>query len=304
MLFKKSFKKSLLLCYSSNLLISSYSHIGFKKNLTSHFFRKAVFCFYSNIAIINPFLTLANLKFSLNFLFKLMLKNLKTCFAIFNFPNSFLRYFSFKNQFFFFNSWVSGFLTNYSSHRKFKVSRRNKFCTYLPSSIVVFGAEPQKSVDIAMEANKLLLPAFIFVDSLSNPSTHSYWIPINLKSGFTKIFFINLVNSFLIKFFYLKKFFFLKNFFELFKKKKKFKRMHRFDFIKKKRKRSFFFKDFYSLIWRFDNAHTLDLIQVFNYKLIIFQKKYPQRGDKIEEKIKSMQRVLVRRAERIKKKCV
>ena len=104
MLSKKYFNNNLLFLYSTNLLISNYSHIGFKKNLTAHSFRKALLCFYSNIAIINPFLTLANLRFSLSFLFKLLLKNLRTCFVLFDFPELFKKYFLFKNQFYFFNN--------------------------------------------------------------------------------------------------------------------------------------------------------------------------------------------------------
>lgn len=300
MLFKKKFNKNLLLSYSSNLLISNYSHIGFKKNLTSHSFRKALLCFYSNIAIINPYLTLANLRFSLNFLFKLLLKNLKTCFVIFDFPKSFRKFFSFKDQFFFFNNWVSGFLTNYSSHRKFNVSKRNKFCTYLPSSIVVFGAKSQKSADIAMEANKLLLPSFIFIDSLSNPSIHSYWIPMNLKSGYTKIFFINLVNSFLIKFFYLKRFFFLKNFFELFNTKE-FKRRHTIVTLKNKKINRFFFKEFYSFFKQSRRARTLFLLKNLWTKIMLFQKKYPERLYLIQYKLDSLKRIIKKKIKIIKK---
>ena len=223
MLSKKYFNNNLLFLYSTNLLISNYSHIGFKKNLTAHSFRKALLCFYSNIAIINPFLTLANLRFSLSFLFKLLLKNLRTCFVLFDFPELFKKYFLFKNQFYFFNNWISGFLTNYRSNKKYGLIRKNRFCPRMPSSIVVFGAGPQKACDVAAEANKLLIPAFIFADSLSNPSNYSYWIPMNLKSGYTKLFFANFVNSVLKKAFIFRRFFFLKTFLDFYKKNKKFK---------------------------------------------------------------------------------
>lgn len=218
MLVKKHFKTALLNTYSSNLLIFNYCHIGFKKNLTSHFFKKAILCFYSNVAIINPPLILANLKFCLTFLFKLLLRGLKTCFILFNFPKFFRRIFFFSNQFYFFNTWVSGYLTNRTA-RRFNFPKRRKYCARIPSSLVVFGAEAQKGIDIAYESDKLLIPSFIFADSLSNLSKYSYWIPMNLKSGYTKIFFANLVNNFLEKVNIFRKLFFFRNVFELHNKK-------------------------------------------------------------------------------------
>lgn len=301
MLFKREFKKKLLYCYSSNLLISSYSHIGFKKNLTSHAFRKALLCFYSNVAIINPALTLANLKFSLNFLCKLLLKNIKTCFILFNFSDNFKKYFLFKDQFYFFNNWISGFLTNYSSARPFGILRRNRFCSHMPGSLVVFGAEPQKSIDIASEANKLMIPAFIFVDSLSNPSNHSYWIPINLKSGYTKVFFINLVNSFLEKIFYLRKCFFVKRCLDFFKNDPKFKRNHSLDSVTREKIKDLFFRDFRKLRRKAGKAWTIEDIRNFHIELKILEKRYPYLIWRVREQIYKVKRFLKRRFLKLKK---
>lgn len=296
MLFnKKYFNNNLLFCYSTNLLISNYSHIGFKKNLTVHFFRKALLCFYSNVAIINPFLTLANLKFSLSFLFKMLIKNLRTCFVLFDFPELFKKHFSFKNQFYFFNNWISGFLTNYKFNKKYGIIRRNRFCPRLPSSIVVFGAEPQKACDVASEANKLLMPAFIFADSLSNPSNYSYWIPMNQKSGYTKLFFANFVNSMLKKSFIFRRFFFLKTFYNFFQKNKKFKAQHKLRvFIKKKRidlliQRIILIRK--QLDFLQDRSTILNIKKIF----INFKKKHPKLLWRIRIKINKIIKIINRK---------
>ena len=57
---------------------------------------------------------------------------------------------------------------------------------------------------------------------------------MNLKSGYTKLFFANFVNSVLKKAFIFRRFFFLKTFFDFYKKNKKFKSFHRLKFFVKK----------------------------------------------------------------------
>lgn len=166
-------KSSLIINYSTNNLISNYTHIGFKKTLTIHSFRKAILGFYSNVTIINPALTLANLKFSLNFFFKLMLKNQRVCFVVHNYPNIFFKKFNFKNQFFFFNCWIPGFITNFK-YTRVNSKKGRKFHPYIPAALFLFGVDPQKAANMIKESSRFLVPTFCCIDSNTSPSLFPY----------------------------------------------------------------------------------------------------------------------------------
>lgn len=288
---RRHFKTALLNIYSSNLLIFNYCHIGFKKNLTSHSYKKAILCFYSNVAIINPPLILANLKFCLNFLFKLLLRGLKTCFILFNFPKFFRKFFFFSSQFYFFNTWISGYLTNRTA-RRYNFPNRKKYCARIPNSLVVFGAEPQKSIDIAYEANKLLIPSFIFADSLSNLSKYSYWIPMNLKSGYTKIFFANLINNFLEKVTIYRKFFFFKNMHELYHKKIYTKRLQSLSTVIEEKELRDFVSAYSKLFLKWKkHANTPEEISSLFQSIIDFKKAFPKNLWRVQRAVNKIKRL-------------
>lgn len=205
------FKKNMIFRYSTNYLISNYTHIGFKKNLTLHSFKKALLGFYSNIAIINPGLTLASLRLTLNFILKLALGGKKTCFGFFGFPEALDSTFLLRGNYYFLNCWIAGSFTNHFFAKKASIFKK-RFFPYIPSSMTFFGYEPHIAVEIAKETEKVLIPSFAFIDSHVNPSHFMYWIPMNSKSGHTKVFFLNFVKSFVVRSFLLKKFNFFNRF--------------------------------------------------------------------------------------------
>lgn len=181
---------SLLNYFCKRQLIEHYTHIGFKKNQTHHVFRSVLLGFHHNVSIINPVATFSRLIFFSRMLLKLMLKNQKVCFILFNIPQSYSLNQKFSKQFFFFNMWPAGLLTNYLNIKLNKNLTKSYYFLQLPSALVLYGLEPSKLFSIVNEANILLLPSFSFVDSDIDPSFLPYWIPTNTKSGYSKLFFL------------------------------------------------------------------------------------------------------------------
>jgi len=96
--------ENLLIRYSKNLLISNYTHLGFKARLLHQNFRKAILGEYSGISIINPALTLSTLRYQARFLFNLALSNQKICFVAFEIPKYFRKELQLSSHYYLLNN--------------------------------------------------------------------------------------------------------------------------------------------------------------------------------------------------------
>lgn len=183
--------EELLLRYSKNLLISHYTHIGYKSYLLHPNFRKAAYGEYSGVTIINPALTLATLRLHARFLFNLSTSNQKICFVAFEISKRVRRALKLHSHYYLINNWPFGILTNFKiTARSDIIRKRRNFIPYMPAAIWILNSEIAKTTAIVQEAKAKLIPAFSVVDSVSKLSLLPYWIPANTKSGFSRYFFI------------------------------------------------------------------------------------------------------------------
>lgn len=196
-----NFKKKLILKFSKSILCSHYTHLGFKKKLLHQSFRKAIMCFYSNIGIININLILSNLRFCSKFLLSIILSNNKIAFALFEIPDFFKNKFNFISNYHLFNVWPFGLITNINIALASKnfIPPSDNYFPYMPAAVFLMDNNPERAFLITKETSAYLIPCFVLSDSIFDIDVFSYWIPTNLKSGFSKLFFINFINNIILK---------------------------------------------------------------------------------------------------------
>ena len=197
---RKTKKTFILLRFTTNLLINHYTHIGLKKNFTNTSYAKALLGFYSGVGIINPNLTMLGLKMCIRFLFSILIQNKKFCLVAFNFPSVPKRNLGFHGNYFIFNNWPSGLVSNeittiFSS----RIRKKNSYYPNTPTSFVTLDVETSKLFSIIKEANTFCIPVFSFADSNMDLDVLNYWIPSNLKNHKTILFWFALLKKLIFK---------------------------------------------------------------------------------------------------------
>lgn len=192
--------QELKLKFSLHILINHYTHLGYKKCFIEQSFRKAVLGYHSNVTIINPALTLSNMRFATKLLFSLFLKNNKAVFICYYVPKFLTKVIDLHGHFFLFNKWPSGLLTNpYTTLDSYILDLPNNYYPGPANLAVIVNSEPKKAFMISNEANKSLIPCFCFADSIFDLDFFSYWIPTNTKSTPPKIFYLIFISKLIIK---------------------------------------------------------------------------------------------------------
>ena len=163
-----------LLTFSTNKLIENYTHVGFKQHLTHQSFKKALLGSYSGISVINPASTLSQLRVFSRFVLRMLLANQKLCFVGLNIPQYLQKRLFFYGNFFIYGKWPSGLVTNFRKISRTDVIPRLGYFKYLPSAIILFDLDPQKSSDVIDEARSFLIPIISFTDSIVDLSLYPY----------------------------------------------------------------------------------------------------------------------------------
>lgn len=188
---KLKFKRRIITKFSTTLLISNYTHLGFKKSFLHQSFRKAALGFHSNISIINPSITLSNLRYVTKFILNLFLKNNKVVYVNYYTPTEFSRTINFGGNYFIFNKWPAGLLSNpYTIITSKILDLPYNFYPYPANAVVILNSDPEKAFLISDEAKTVLIPCFCFADSVFDLDFFPYWIPTNTKSGCSKLFYL------------------------------------------------------------------------------------------------------------------
>lgn len=199
-----------LFLFSLNKLIANYTHIGFKQHLTNQYFRKALVGSYSGVAIIDPTRTLSHLRFFSKFIINLLITNQKLCLVAYSVPRIFTRNLHLYGNFFIYNNWSAGLLTNFRRVVCSEKVKAHGFFKYIPATIILFDLPPQKALEVINEAKGLLIPVFSFVDSNIDLSLYPYWVPANLKSGHSRRFLLNYIGAVFARSVLIKKYLFFK----------------------------------------------------------------------------------------------
>lgn len=206
--------RNFLSIFTKNQLISHYTHLGFKTKLLNQGYKKAILGTHSNLAIIDPNITLSTTKNFSKFLFNLLLSNRPVGFLFGEdlHPSLVHSIFNMQNNYYIFNSWPNGLLSNKGTLRlcwKLHLSKIHSFPNF-PSALFVFNFNPSKLEAITKESRVVGMPLFCLADSLNDLSLLDYYTPSNTSSLITKIFWLKYFNSFLLKI----KLYRIKNFYE------------------------------------------------------------------------------------------
>lgn len=198
--FLKS-KKNLLKFFSKNQLISHYTHIGVKSKFLHQNFKKAILGYYNNLAIINPSITLYNLKTITKFLFAILLQNKKLGFLFEELEQTLLlERINIRSHYYILGSWPAGLFTNKidinTCHR---LNTGPNWFPNFPSAIFAFNLNPNRLVGLSLESRKVGIPLFCLVDCTNDLDFLDYWVPTNLKSGKTKLFWLDYLNCLINK---------------------------------------------------------------------------------------------------------
>jgi len=188
----------LLINYSRQILLFHYTHLGFRKRHLHEAFRRALLGTYQNICIIHPTIILSKLKTATAFLFSVSILNCRGYIVSSNLIEDFRNYLKIGRHATLLHYWPSGLLTNsYNVYQTMKLEERNnmKVKLFYPQFLILFDIETSKLRSIITEANRVLIPAVSFCDSNENLNIFSHWIPFNLKSGYSKLFLLNYINT-------------------------------------------------------------------------------------------------------------
>lgn len=176
-------------------LVQNFTHIGFHKAAANHAYRFYLLGHHSNVSIINPCLTLASTRKAALIVLRFLVRRHKMCFI----TDKFLPYDGrklFFNQHYCLNYWVPGTLSNrrYSvayGQKNFRIHLRGR----VPAVIVTIGLPQKKTYEIYKEARSRHSLFLTLLDSDTEPSIYSYFIPTNTKSPSAVYFFLDLFSQ-------------------------------------------------------------------------------------------------------------
>jgi len=180
------------LYFLTQSLIENFTHLGFHKATTNHAYRFYLHGSYSNISIINPALTVFALrKITLIFL-RTLLRRYKMCFITPKIPPRLKGNNLFFNQQYVLDYWVPGTISNRRFSCLYGVrTSRSYLRRRVPAVILIVGLTQKKTFDIYKETRKRGLICIPLLDSDTEPSFYSYFIPTNTKSVAALYFFLD-----------------------------------------------------------------------------------------------------------------
>lgn len=99
---------------------------------------------------------------------------------------------------------------------------------------------------------------------------------MNLKSGYTKLFFANFTNSILNKTFTFRRFFFLKTFLDFYRNNRKFKALHKLRNFARKKKTDLFMKKIIFIEKRLEYTQNRLVLLTIRKILLNFKNRHPK----------------------------
>lgn len=192
-------------------LMNNYFHTSSLKSNSNYSFKKYLLGFYYNISIVNIFYVVFFLKNLISFILTISLKNGKILMYSdlieqFYYKPKLSWLFCFLGVSFYFQKWRPGFLITL---KKKKLFTRYIKIFKIPDLILV-GPTNNKftPLNIFKESKKLSIIMFAPVDSSYNLFLFNYFTIINYNSSKSNFFYFKIIESLLIKLFFIKKSFF------------------------------------------------------------------------------------------------